>query len=191
MKSFRHLLAAAFIFTIFAAHAQNEMPKGFDKGSIVLRDGDSLTGFLKDNLRKDSSVIFIGEAGGKKMKYQGVDIVSAEINDSKYLCIKGDFFKVVCNGNLCFLQKSSDASGIPMYNGSESIFCNGTEGQPGDYFIYSTTDKQLKKISRNTIEAVAATSFAGCTAAIDKAKTVKEDFAKLKDAVEIYNSSNR
>ncbi|MEO6720081.1 MAG: hypothetical protein ABIN67_06930 [Ferruginibacter sp.] len=190
MKFLQHLLAAVLLFTSFAAYSQKEMPKGFANGMIVLGNGDTLTGLLKDNIRKEAAVVFISEAGGKKKTYQGSGIMSAEINDVRYLCIKGDFFKIVCEGNLCFLQKASDASNIPTYNGTEAIFSNGTEGRPGDYFFYSATAKTLKMISGNTIEAVAVSSFAGCTAAIDKAKAVKSDFAQLKDAVEIYNNSN-
>ena len=152
MKSLKHLLATAFIFISFAAAAQNEIPQGFAKGSVGLSDGSTLTGFLKDNIRKESAVTFISEPGAKKKKYPGSDIISAEIDGAKYLCIKGDFFKVVCTGDLCFLQKSSDASAIPVYNGSEAIFSNGTEGRPGDYFIYSNTGKQLKRVSKTTVE---------------------------------------
>ena len=190
MRFLQHLLCAALLFTNFAAYSQKEMPRKFAKGMVVLANGDTLTGLLKDNIRKEAEVIFISEAGGKKKTYQGSGIMSAEIDDVRYLCIKGDFFKIVCAGNLCFLQKASDASHIPTYNGTEAIFSNGTQGRPGDYFIYSTIDKTLKMISGNTIEAVAVSSFAGCTAAIEKAKTVKNDFAQLKDAVEIYNKSN-
>ncbi|MEO7767920.1 MAG: hypothetical protein ABIS01_10855 [Ferruginibacter sp.] len=191
MKQLKHLLIIALIFTSIAAIAQNETPKGFTAGSIVLNDGTSLNGLLKDNLRKEAAIFFISEAGGKKKKYQGTDITGAELDGATYLCIKADFFKVVCKGNLCFLQKVSDASGIPVYNGTEAIYCNGTEGKPGDYFLYSATDKQLKMISRNTIETVAANSFSGCTAAIEKAKTVKNDLAQMKDAVDIYNQWNK
>jgi hypothetical protein len=190
MKLFKHLLSIVLLFITVAAMAQTETPKGFASGSIELTDGSTVTGFVKDNMRKEAAVFFVG-VDGKKAKYPGTDLQSANIGGTKYMCIKGDFFKVVCNGEICFLQKSSDASSIPVYNGSEAMFINGTEGKPGDYFIYSGIDKQLKKVSKATVETVAAKSFAGCTAAIDKAKAAKEDISKLKDAVEIFNNRNK
>ena len=162
MKALKNLFTAAFVFVRVVAIAQTEIPQGFARGNIVLSDGNTITGFIKDNIRKEAVVIFIKEAGAKKKKYQGSDIISTEIDGAKYLCIKGDFFKVVCNGDVFFLQKSIDASGIPVYNGSEAIFSNGTPGKPGDYFIYSTIAKELKMVSKNTVETVAASSFAGC-----------------------------
>ena len=61
----------------------------------------------------------------------------------------------------------------------------------GDYFIYNNNNKELKKVSKKNVDAVAASLFAGCTAAIEKAKTVNGDIAKVKDAVELYNNRTK
>ena len=90
-----------------------------------------------------------------------------------------------------FLQKASDASGKPSYNGSTAVFSNGTEGQPGDYFMYTNRDKKLELVSKKNFDEVVTKTFAGSTAAIDKAKTANGDVAQLKDAVDIYNNRNR
>jgi hypothetical protein len=180
------LLSSIFL----QANAQTEIPKGFKKGTIVLADNSSLSGYIKDNIRSNASVTLVNETGGNKKSYNGSDLNSAEIEGVKFLCISGDFFKVISQGELCFLQKASDASGKVSYNGNEAIFSNGTEGKPNDYFIYNGKNKELKLVSKKNFDEVVAKTFAGNTAATDKAKTANGDVAQLKDAVDLYNSRN-
>jgi hypothetical protein len=190
MKSFKIVSAALLSLIVLTTQAQ-EAPKGFQKGSVTLADGSTVSGFVKSNMRSDASVTFTEAAGKKKIKYDGSAIEGAEVEGTKYICIKGDFFKVLCEGDLSYLQKSSDASGKATHVGTEVIFASGTEGSPNDYFIYNKASKQLKLVSKKNLDEVAAASFAGNTAAITKAKSVKEDLAQLKDAVELYNSSHK
>jgi hypothetical protein len=191
MKLLNTLAATVFSLVFLQADAQTEAPKGFQKGTIILADNSSLSGFIKDNIRKDASLAFIQQAGDKKKNYEGSELVSAEIDGTKYRCIKGDFFKILCDGDLNFLQKSSDASGKPSYNGNEAVFSSGTEGKLNDYFIYNSKDKQLKLVTKKSFDEVITASFDGYTAAIDKAKTVSGDPAQLKTAVELYNNRNK
>jgi hypothetical protein len=186
------LTFSAILFSISISHAQakTEIPKAFKKGNIVLTDGAVINGYIKENIRSNASVMWMSEPGGKKKNYTGGEIISAEIDNTKFICIRGDFFKVICEGELSFLQKSSDASSKPSYNGTETIFINGTQGRPGDYFIYDSKGKQLQLVTRKTFDNVVAASFANCTAAIDKAKTIGDDMYQLKEAVEIYNTRN-
>ena len=60
-----------------------------------------------------------------------------------------------------------------------------------DYFIYNSNDKQLKLVSKKNVQELAATSFADCTAAIDKAKTINGDLSQIRGAVEEYNNRNK
>jgi hypothetical protein len=190
MKISKFLAVALLGLIVFNANAQ-EAPKGFQKGSVTLAGGSTVSGFVKNNMRSDASVTFIEAAGKKKIKYDGSAIEGAELEGTKYICIKGDFFKVLCEGELSYLRKSSDASGKATQVGNEVIFASGTEGSPNDYFIYNRADRQLKLVSKKNLDEVAAASFAGHTAALDKAKSVKEDLAQLKDAVELYNNSHK
>ncbi len=184
-----NLLTLSIVSLILTqANAQPEIPKGFKIGAVELADGSQISGFIKDNIRRDASLLFIAETGGKKTNYDGSALNAAEIEGAKFICIRGDFFKVISEGELLFLQKSSDASGKPVYNGNEAVFSNGTEGRVNDYFIYTTSNKQLKHISKKNVDEVIAASFAGYTAAIDKAKTANGDLSQLKDAVDIYNN---
>lgn len=190
MKSLK-IVFVVFLSTIFfRSQAQTEIPKGFKKGTIILADSSSLSGNIKDNIRNNASVTFINEAGGKKKNYTGSELISAEVEGTKFLCINGDFFRIISYGELSFLQKSSDASGKPSYNGNEAIFSNGTEGKPDDYFIYDSRSKQLKLVSKKNFDEVITSTFAGNTTATEKAKTVNGDIAQLKEAVEIYNNRN-
>ena len=187
MKILKQLSAVALSLLFLQTNAQ-DAPKGFSKGNIVLPDNTSIGGLIKDNIRKDASVIVWID--GKEKKYNGSDIESAEIDGTSYYCIKGDFFKVVCNGELTFLQKSSNAASKPTTIGNEVFFLSGTEGRPGDYFIYENKSKELKLVSKKNLNTVVSTSFDGYSPAIEKAKVAKEDIALLKDAVETYNKRN-
>ena len=190
MKIYSIFTAAFFSFFLLNAHAQTAAPKGFKNGTVVLADGKQLSGFIKDNMRSNAAVVFVSETGTDKKTYNGTEIISTTIEGTKFICLSGDFFKVLCEGELCFLQKASDASGKPSYNGNEAVFANGTDGKPNDYFIYNNKDKQLKLISKKNVDQVTASCFAGHTAAIEKAKGANGDLSQIKDAVEMYNSGN-
>ena len=181
-------LLPAFIVSLFVlqATAQTEAPKGFSTGKVGLPDNTIVTGFIKDNIRKDASVVLI--TAGKEKKFNGADIASATVGETNYTCMKGDFFKVVCNGELTFLQKASNASSKPTQVGNEVFFLSGTEGKPGDYFIYETKNQQLKLVSKKTLGTIVANSFGTYAPAIEKAKAAQNDIAQLKNAIETYNS---
>lgn len=190
MKILKAIPAAIFSLLIVKTQAQNEIPKGFKKGTIETSDSKQLSGYVKDNIRNNAAVVFVSETGSDKKTYNGSDLISTHIDGTKFICINGDFFKVLCEGQLSFVQKMSDASTKPTYNGNEAIFSSGTEGKPNDYFIYNGKEKQLKLISKKNVDEVTATCFAGHTAAINKAKTVNGDLSQIKEAVELYNNGN-
>lgn len=185
MKILKMLPFLALGFIALEATAQTEAPKGFSKGSVVLADNSTVSGYVKDNIKRDAAVIVFKE--GKEKSYNGSDLVAVEIAGNNFICIKGDFFKTVCSGELSFLQKSSDASSTASFNGTEAMFNNGTEGNPGDYFIYDTRIKELKLVSKKNLNEVTTRAFEGYGPAIEKAKTAQTDIAKLKEAVEVYN----
>lgn len=188
MKIFKLLFAATLSLFFLQVTAQTEGPKGFTKGKVILPDNTVVTGFIKDNIRKNASVVML--TNGKEKKYNGADIAAAVVDETTYNCMKGDFFKVVCNGELTFLQKSSNASSKPTTIGNEVFFISGTEGKPGDYFIYENKSQQLKLVSKKNLNDVVINSFGGYAPAIEKAKAAQTDIAQLKDAVETYNGRN-
>lgn len=183
---------AAFFLTLVSLQlkSQDKVPNGFTKGSVTLADNTEITGFVKDDIRSKAAVVLIPATGEKKITYDGDKLNGAMIEGTKYICIKGDFFKVVCEGELSFIQKASDASSKPVYVGTEAMFINGTEGRKGDYFILNKSLQQLKLVNNKNVTAVTAQSFINCEAAINKAKQTGNDIALLKDAVVIYNNRN-
>lgn len=182
------LLSTLITFTAASVKAQTEIPAGYTKGSVTLANGTVVTGFVKDNIKKSTSVGFLDNAGTGKKTYEGSNINGVTIDDVNYVCINGDFFKSLSAGKLNFLQKASNASGKVSYNGTVAIINNGTEGKIGDYFIYAANN--LKLINKKTVESFINTDLTGCMAAIEKAKTINGDIARLKEAVEIYNKTN-
>lgn len=171
--------------------ARDNAPKGFRKGMVVLEDSTVQSGYIRENFRGDASLIFIAEKSEKKQHLDGSQVRSVSIGDVRFICFKGDFFRVISEGDLYFLQKSSDASGKPVYNGTEAMLINGTDGRPGDYFVYDAKQQLLDWVTRKTLGKVITETFAGCTAAIDKAKAMQGDMSGLKEAVDLYNSRNK
>jgi hypothetical protein len=179
-------LAGAF-FMLLSVQAQ--VPEGFSQGSVTLADGSILTGYLKDNIKKGAAVTFINNKGGEKKLFNSTEINAASVDGANYISLKGDFFKVICNGKMNFLQKASNAAGKTIYNGSEPIVLSGTEGKIGDYFSY--TGNQLTLINKKSVDTFIAEQLATCTAAVEKAKSIKGDIGALAEAVTIYNNINK
>ncbi len=190
MKALSIITTLVLAMTFLQTKSQDAVPKGFAKGSITLADNSEVTGFIRDDIRSKAAVVLIPATGGKKITYDGDKLNAVTINETKYICMKGDFFKVVCDGELSFIQKSSDASNKPVYVGTEAMFINGTEGRPGDYFIFNKSLQQLKLVNNKNVAEVTAQAFSNCEAAVNKAKETGADIALLKDAVDIYNRRN-
>jgi hypothetical protein len=191
MKIGKILSALAVLAVSFSSLKAQDAPKGFDKGKVVLADGSVVSGYVKEKIRSNASVTIINDTDKKKENYDGNELLAAEVGSDKFICVKGDFFKVINDGNLKFLQKSSDASNKPIYNGNQAVFANGTEGKPGDYFIYNNGTKQLKLVTKKTITAITDEYLAGCETAIAKARSAGDDMLQVGEAVTLYNSCNK
>jgi hypothetical protein len=178
-----------FLFLLYSVpvYSQSTSLKGYKKGNIILSDKTMLSGYVKDNTANDASVNFVTDSTAKKVKYTGLEIISAETEDTKFLCLKGDFFKVLTSGELNFLQKASNVSSKPQYNGTEAIFLSGTEGKHGDYFVYNNEKAQLLWINKKNREAILS-FFAGDTASLEVVKQNAIDKEVIKKAVALYNS---
>jgi DNA-directed RNA polymerase beta subunit len=183
MKVIKSALSICFSFILLAATAQTKTPKGYQKGSVTLADGNIRSGFIKETMRKNASLVYTNEAGTAKKTYTASDLVAAEIDGTKYTSISNDFFKIICEGEICYLQKISDARGSIIYNGTDPIVVNGTDGKPGDYFVYQSADKQLKLVTEKNVTEVAASVFG--------AKDAKTDLLQLKDAIIAFNKNSK
>jgi hypothetical protein len=178
-----------FVFCLLLisfAQAQTEIPAGYTKGTVTLANNQILTGYVKDNMKKSSSISFVDETGNNKKTFSSNEINGVKTATGNFIAVRGDFFKIICEGRINFLQKTSDAFNKPSYNGTEVVFSNGTDGKIGDYFSYE--ENQLKLLNKKNIDAFINTSLAGCPQGMERAKTINGDIARLKEAIDICNN---
>ena len=133
--------------------------KHFHPGRVLLSDSTVLTGYIRDYIRPNASIVFLDPQTGRKRSLTGAQIISVEIDTTRFLCLGGDFFRVVASSDLLFLQKASDASGKPAYNGTQPILINGTEGHVNDYFLYDPSEHRLQLVNNKTMNSVIPTAF--------------------------------
>ena len=185
-------LSAMFLTVICMAAMANktnaQAPEGFVQGSVTLSNGSVITGYVKEAIKKNAAISF-ADAKGNKQQYDGSQINGAMVDTVNYLCIRGDFFKIICTGKICFLQKASNASGKASFNGTEAVFASGTEGKIGDYFAYS--NNQLTHLTKKTVNSFITGQLSTNVAAVEKAKAANRDIALLAEAVTVYNNSNK
>jgi hypothetical protein len=143
------LLATILLLLCFHSFSQTTIPEGFVPGKIILSDGTEQSGYLKDNMRKKSTVIFYNPNNNKKQNLDANNLSEVYLNDTRFLCLYGDFFKVIQTGENNILIKSSDASGKPFFNGIETVINNGTAGKIDDRFEYNADDRILKQNRKN------------------------------------------
>jgi hypothetical protein len=146
MKKMLLLLNIAILSFGFSSIGQTDIPKGFEKGNITLANGTSVSGYVKDQIHRSANIYFYNPTTGKKQLLDGNDLTSIEINNNKYLCLYGDFFKILSNADPILLQKSSDASGKVIYNGAEPSISKGSDGKIDDQFQYTANTNELKPV---------------------------------------------
>ena len=169
-----------------ANHAHAQAPAGFVKGAVTLSNGTVVTGYVKESIKKNASISFT-DATSSKQQYEGSQINGALVDTVNYLCIKGDFFKTICTGKICFLQKASNASNKASYNGTDAVFTSGTEGKIGDYFVFS--NNQLTYLTKKSVNDFISGQLASCTPAAEQAKAANGDIALLAAAITTFNKS--
>ena len=71
MKILKTISLLLLSFTMLNSQAQSTIPQDYSKGTVLLANGTSLSGYIKDNMSKDAAVIFINNADNKKTEYDG------------------------------------------------------------------------------------------------------------------------
>ena len=133
----KNVITSLLLCSMFSlSYAQTDITKGFVRGSIILFDSTPLKGYVKDEIKSSASIIFKDENGSKRKVYDGDQVNSVVIDMVNFICVKGDFFKIILTGELSLLQKESDVSGKISYNGSDPYVRSGTDGKIDDYFFY-------------------------------------------------------
>ena len=72
------LLVSFFAITI---NAQTAIPAKYVKATIYLANGNTINGFIKDNIRQSSSVVFLDELG--KNKKQAEQVAAKQALDTR------------------------------------------------------------------------------------------------------------
>jgi hypothetical protein len=179
-----------FIFSLFVSSflfAQNT--DEFVKGTITLADGTVLEGTIKDNTQKKASVQFV-DATGKKKTYDGWALQSVKIGTAEYRCVLGDFYTVLCEGEVSLLQKHSKANSKLTSNGAEPVLINPTEGKAGSYYLYQASAGNISLVNKESYETVVRSMLGSYEPAAAKALETRNDIAGLKTAVNLFNSRN-
>ncbi|MBC7946476.1 MAG: hypothetical protein H7Y42_01250 [Chitinophagaceae bacterium] len=161
MKKIISLLAISFLLTA-AAHAQpspNSDPEASISGQIVLPDNSTVTGSLKDNIRKKGELVIV--SGGKKTKYKASDITSANIGNTPYITWNYAFYEVVHQGSKVTLLRKANEPSTVQYSGSEAVVVN-SEGSIDDLFIRKTGETSLQLLSRKNLKDVLGSVCNNC-----------------------------
>lgn len=156
----KNVITSLLLCSLFSlSFAQTGIPKGFVNGSITLIDSTLMKGYIKDELKSNSSIIFIEENTSKKKTFDWQQLNSVMIDTIQFVCIKGDFFKIIVSGKMDLLKKASNVSGKIFYNGSEPYINTGTDGKIGDYYFYQKSSKELTHLTKKDYQAICKELF--------------------------------
>jgi len=167
------------IETLNAQPAPEKEADGYLSGEIVLADNSTITGTVKDNIRKKGEITVLRD--GKKTKYKADEISSVRIGSSNYITNGYTFYELLWQGtNLTLLRKANEPSGV-RYIGAEPIVISNSEGDINDYFVKIKTDASLTLINAKNVRDVLKKLCGNCSITIDETKW---DTAAIKKALE-------
>ena len=179
-----HILFIVFGITILSSNIKAQTTEESVQATITLANGAVQNGLAKDNLAKKGNIVFIENATTKKQTFDGTDLQKLTINGTEYLCIKGDFFKTICSGKICLLQKTSKTSSRVLYSGSDPIGIAGSDGKLGDYYLYKSNILTLLNQKNVAVELASHTN--DCNALITSYD--KENLATIAAIITSYNN---
>lgn len=168
MKKTLTLIAYALLWQATMAIAQPAGdPDVSVSGQIVLPDNSTVSGTIKDNIRKKGELTVVNN--GKKTKYKAGDISSAQLGSSNYITWNYTFYEILWQGkNLTLLRKANEPSGV-QYSGSEAIAVT-SDGKVDDLFVRKNGDPSLQLLTKKTVKEVLGNICSTCGAAIDADK---------------------
>jgi hypothetical protein len=136
MKKIFQLFALALLLqaTAYAQPSPTTGPNadGFANGQITLANNSTVSGPIKDNMKKKGEVIL--QADGKKTRYKAGEVTSVQIGNTHYITSNYTFYEVVYKGKtLELLRKASEPQGV-QYNGADAAIVT-SEGNIDDLFV--------------------------------------------------------
>ena len=176
MKKILSLFALAMLLqaTAYAqpSPATNPGQDGFVNGRVTLADNTSLSGSIKDNMRKKGEVIL--QVDGKKTKYKASELSSVQIGNTHFIASNYTFYEIIYKGkSLELLRKASEPQGL-QYNGPDAAVVS-SEGNINDLFIRKQQGSLVLLTKKNIKEVL------GSSCTIDVATF---DVGNIKKAVE-------
>jgi hypothetical protein len=179
MKKALSLIACSLLLQASVAFTQpsaSNDPEIAVTGQVVLPDNSTVSGSVKDNIRKKGELTIL--TNGKKTKYKAGDISTAQVGSSNYITWNYTFYEILWQGrNLTLLRKANEPSGV-QYSGSNPVVVT-SEGSVDDLFIRQTGNSSLQWLTKKNIKEALGKICSSCS--IDAAKF---DAETVKKAVE-------
>lgn len=149
MKKTMTILAGALLATTFA-YAQPAPVE--TSAQILLPDNSTITGSVKENIRKKGEVHFTID--GKRTKYRAGDISALQIGDTRYITHNYTFYEVITgNNDIMLLRKANEPASI-QFEGREAIAIT-SEGDIDDLFLRKGNGALQLITKKNWKEAIA------------------------------------
>lgn len=146
-------------------------PDGFTNGQITLTDNSTVSGPVKDNMRKKGEVIL--QADGKKTRYKAGEVSAIQIGNTNFITSNYTFYEVVYKGKTIeLLRKASEPQGL-QYNGADAAIIS-SEGNIDDLFVKKSDGSLVLLTKKNSKDVLP-------NCAVDVAKF---DIETIKKAVE-------
>lgn len=176
MKKKLSLIACSLLLLASEAFAQpspGNNPEVAVSGQVVLPDNSTVSGPVKDNIRKKGELTILNN--GKKTKYKAGDISTAQVGSSNYITWNYTFYEILWQGkNLTLLRKANEPSSV-QYSGSNAVVVS-SEGDVDDFFIRETGNPSLQWLTKKNIKEVLGKICSSCS--IDAAKFDEEAVKK-------------
>jgi hypothetical protein len=169
MKKVFNLFVFALVLNlaVYAQPSPINDPNQAVSGQVVLPNNTTITGSIKDNIRKKGELTVIN--GDTKTKYKAGDINSAQIGSSQYITWNYTFYEVIWQGkNLTLLRKANEPAGV-QYNGSDAVTVV-SDGNIDDLFIKKNSESSLQILTKKNAKDVLGKICSSCAASVDATK---------------------
>ncbi|MBL7738819.1 MAG: hypothetical protein JNK14_06335 [Chitinophagaceae bacterium] len=139
-------------------------PEATVSGQITLPDNSTVSGSIKDNIRKKGELVVVN--GGKKTKYKAGEINGAQVGAVNYLTWNYTFYEILWQGTtLTLLRKANEPAGV-QYNGSDAVVVS-SEGNVDDLFVRKKGEASLVLLTKKTAKEVLGKLCSSCAGSMD------------------------
>ncbi|MBL7745187.1 MAG: hypothetical protein JNN00_17055 [Chitinophagaceae bacterium] len=139
-------------------------PEAVVSGQITLPDNSTVSGSIKDNIRKKGELVMMNS--GKKIKYKAGEINSAQVGGVNYITWNYTFYEILWQGtNLTLLRKANEPAGV-QYSGSDAVVVS-SEGNVDDLFVRKKGEASLMLLTKKTAKEVLGKLCSSCAGGVD------------------------